>query len=213
MAGGGGSSSNGSSNSSGGGGGGSGSRGNAPGGGLVLLFHGASGVGKTMMANAVAHHVGKKGERGGARADLWSTLQTVPHAPNNGSRTSPPPRSPAVLSLCRCVSEARPRHARVLTHFLHACTHIRYTHSHRLLSFSCFLTQTHRHSDHAVLIFLVLSHTRSAADQFPQPGPEPGGGGGAVHLPRGQDPRRPAVLRRVRCSSWARRAVVLAYAL
>ncbi|GIM08475.1 hypothetical protein Vretimale_12482, partial [Volvox reticuliferus] len=31
-----------------------------PGGGLVLLFHGASGVGKTMMANAVAHHVGKK---------------------------------------------------------------------------------------------------------------------------------------------------------
>ncbi|GFR47899.1 hypothetical protein Agub_g9646, partial [Astrephomene gubernaculifera] len=31
-----------------------------PGCGLVLLFHGASGVGKTMMANAVAKHVGKK---------------------------------------------------------------------------------------------------------------------------------------------------------
>lgn len=29
-------------------------------GGLVLLFHGASGVGKTMMANAVAKHVGRK---------------------------------------------------------------------------------------------------------------------------------------------------------
>lgn len=29
-------------------------------GGLVLLFHGASGVGKTMMANAVARHVGRK---------------------------------------------------------------------------------------------------------------------------------------------------------
>lgn len=29
-------------------------------GGLVLLFHGASGVGKTMMANAVAKHVHRK---------------------------------------------------------------------------------------------------------------------------------------------------------
>ena len=29
-------------------------------GGLVLLFHGASGVGKTMMANAVAKHVSRK---------------------------------------------------------------------------------------------------------------------------------------------------------
>lgn len=28
--------------------------------GLVLLFHGEPGVGKTMMANAVAHHVNKK---------------------------------------------------------------------------------------------------------------------------------------------------------
>lgn len=26
----------------------------------MLLFHGASGVGKTMMANAVARHVGRK---------------------------------------------------------------------------------------------------------------------------------------------------------
>ncbi|KAG2434073.1 hypothetical protein HXX76_007801 [Chlamydomonas incerta] len=52
----------GSSNGGGGGGGSSASaaRSSGPGGGLVLLFHGASGVGKTMMANAVAHHVGKK---------------------------------------------------------------------------------------------------------------------------------------------------------